>query len=117
MRFTPTILTSLLAISTLAGCGLNSAFDMGNASPRSQNQLCNQLKRDIMFYSMDQNHDTAWSSPAKQANILRQYQENNCEAILSGKADGRASTAESTPFSIPGEHAPRRDRIQVRTQS
>ncbi len=81
MSFTRTLMLGFLLSSFLTGCGLNSPFDMSKRDT-TQNQLCSRLKRDIVFYSMDQNHDTAWSSPAKQADILRQYQENNCEEVL-----------------------------------
>ena len=116
MRLIAILLSGLVLISTLAGCGLKSPLDMGTTSPRNHNQLCNRLKRDIVFYSVDQNHDTAWSSPAKQANILRQYRDNHCDEILNGRADVKASTAESTAFSMTGENAPKRDKIQVRSQ-
>jgi hypothetical protein len=114
MRLTTILLNSLLITSTLAGCGLKSAFDMGTTTPVNQNQICNRLKRDIIFYSVDQNHDTAWSSPAKQADILRQYRDNNCDQVLNGNSE--ANSADSTPFSVPGSNAKNQDKITVRTQ-
>lgn len=81
MKSTRALMVGLLVSSFLSGCSLNSAFDMSKRDT-TQNQLCSRLKRNIVFYSMDQNHDTAWSSPAKQADILREYQENNCDEVL-----------------------------------
>ncbi len=72
--------------------------------------MCNRLKRDIIFHRFDQNHDTAWSSPAKEAEILREYQQNNCEAILSGKAEAQQEQRESTPFSLPSKKPTPRSR-------
>ncbi len=95
MKSIRTLIIGLLATSFISGCGLNSAFDMSKRDT-SQNQLCSRLKRNIVFYSMDQNHDTAWSSPAKQADILRQYQQNNCEEIL--KNSNTTLLNELSPF-------------------
>lgn len=95
MKSIRTVVVGLLVSSVLAGCGLNSAFDMTKRDT-TQNQLCSRLKRNIVFYSMDQNHDTAWSSPAKQADILRQYQENNCEEVL--KNSNTTLLNELSPF-------------------
>lgn len=98
MRHPNTIIASLLTISLLSGCGLQSVFDMSKRDT-SQNQLCQRLKRDMVFHSADKNHDAAWSSPAKEADMLRQYRDNDCAAVLSGAADAKSS--ESTPFSMP----------------
>jgi hypothetical protein len=114
MALLRTLITGLLAGSCLTSCGLHSAFDMDKRDT-TQNQLCNRLKRDIVFYSMDQNHDTSWSSPAKQADILREYQENNCEEVLSGAAQSTASA--STPFTLPKGKGSNQNHIQVRQES
>jgi len=100
MKFMPICLASLLAVTTLTGCGLNTIFDT-SARDTTQNQLCNRLKREIVFYSFDQNHDSAWSSPAKQAEVFREYQNNNCEAIINGTAEAKQDQTKSTPFSMP----------------
>lgn len=100
MKFMPICLISVLAVSTLTGCGLKTLFDV-SARDTTQNQLCNRLKREIVFQRFDQNHDTSWSSPAKQAEVLREYQNNNCEAIINGTAEAKQEQTESTPFSMP----------------
>jgi hypothetical protein len=115
MNFTRVLVASLLAISTLSGCGLKSVFDM---SPRhsDQNELCNRLKRDIVFYSYEHNNDTAWSSPASQARILREYKDNNCDAVLKGTAHTKGPHSESTPFSLPSNTKASQDNVQIRQQ-
>lgn len=107
------LLSTIALMSSLSGCGLKSAFDMGDSAAKSPNQLCNRLKRNIVFYSMDQNHDSAWTSPAKRAELLREYRDNNCEDVLSGKANNNDS---STAFSLPGEKASQKDKIQIREE-
>lgn len=116
MRQAVTTLGSLVLLTTLAGCGLHSAFDMGKDSPASQNQLCNRLKREIVFQSFDSNHDTNWTSPALQADILRQYQDNHCEELLSGKAQAKADDAAVSPLRLPGDKAPQQNNIHVRVE-
>jgi hypothetical protein len=114
VKLARTFIISLVLTSLLPACGLSSPFDMSKRDT-TQNQLCNRLKRDIVFYSMDQNHDTAWSSPAKQADILRQYKENDCEAILRGTST--ANPSESTPYSLPRGKNANQNHIHVRQES
>lgn len=107
---------SLVLLSALAGCGLRSAFDMGKDSPASQNQLCSRLKREIVFQNFNSNHDTNWTSPARQADILRQYQDNRCEELLSGKAQAKADDAAVSPLTLPSDKASQKNNIQVRVE-
>ncbi|MDQ2994699.1 MAG: hypothetical protein M3R00_07110, partial [Pseudomonadota bacterium] len=75
------ILSSIVLISA-TGCGLNSAFDNTPRQPSDPRALCTQLKRQIVFYTFNQNHDTAWSSPAQQARILKEFRDNHCDEVL-----------------------------------
>jgi hypothetical protein len=115
MNFNRVLVASLLLISVLSACGLKSVFDI---SPRhsGKNELCNRLKRDIVFYTYEHNNDTSWSSPASRAQILREYKENNCEALLSGTADSKGPHTESTPFSLPGNAKGNQNNVQIRQQ-
>lgn len=71
-----------LMILNLAGCGLNSAFDNTPRRPADPRAYCTQLKRQIVFYTFSQNHDTAWSSPAQQARLLKEFRDNHCDELL-----------------------------------
>lgn len=80
MRLSRLVLTLTLCLSTLPGC--NNLLSMDRDKPLSPYQQCLELRRQLIFYSTDNNHNTDWSTPAKRLSLLQDYQSNDCTEIL-----------------------------------
>ena len=64
------ILASLVVgLISLSGC--KNMFSMERGKTLTPFQVCEELKRTIIFRSHDPNHDTQWSSPSRQAILLQ----------------------------------------------
>ncbi len=98
------IICGSLMLLTTASCGLNSAFDNSPTRPSDPRAYCTQLKRQIVFYSFNQNHDTAWSSPAQQARILKEFRDNRCDDLLNTDPD--SDFRPHLPRSLAGNDTP-----------
>ncbi len=75
------ILAGLVA-SALSFSGCKNMFSMERGKTLSPFQVCEELKRTIIFQSNDPNHDTQWSSPSRQAILLQDYKKYNCSEVL-----------------------------------
>lgn len=91
------IIAPLALITMLVGC----TQGMWNANaPRGMTkyEICSQLKRKIIFYQNDPNHNFQWRSPADMAALLRDYERFHCEDVLADKEVGHFH---DRPFSVP----------------
>lgn len=77
-RLISVILISLNLI-LLSSCKNLVSQDRGDMTPY---QICNDLKRSIMYYQQGVNHEVQWSSPGKRAELLRDFQRFNCRERL-----------------------------------
>jgi len=84
-KITLSAMSSLLTL-ILSSCSLSSPFSLNPSHPLTPNETCTNLKRRIIFYQNDVNHDTQWTSPTKRAQLLDDYEANNCPEIMGEKA-------------------------------
>lgn len=75
------IIAPALVITMLSGCS-DGLFGMGRDEPETIYQTCTKLKRQIIFFRNDMNHNYQWSNPANKAALLADYQRFHCEDVL-----------------------------------
>lgn len=65
------LLVSLAAgLALLNGCTLTK--------PQNQQELCTQMKRQMIFRSSNPNHEAAWTTHAQKEQFKQKMRENNC---------------------------------------
>lgn len=77
------IIATFVITTTLSAC--SSPFSLERDKPLSNYQLCAQIKRQIIFYKNDPNHNYEWASPTDHAKLLAEFREHNCENVLEEK--------------------------------
>ena len=74
----------LMIIMMLSLVGWESLTSLATfKAPTDRHAICSDIKRKLVFYNNDPNLNPEWSSPAKQAELLRQYRQYDCDNLES----------------------------------
>lgn len=75
------IIAPALLITMLSSCS-DGLFNLNTDEPLNQYQVCTKLKREIIFFRNDMNHNYQWEDPTKKAALLADYQRFHCDDVL-----------------------------------
>lgn len=64
-------LISIVMAIALAGCTINP--------PANQEELCNKLKREAIYNSVNPNMQATWTTTAQKDALKQQLKANNCQ--------------------------------------
>ena len=75
-------LCGAVAVIALAGCNnqmSSSLLSTKITGPKNKQQVCNKLKREMLFYENDPNVSASYMAPSQKERIKQLYRENGCK--------------------------------------
>lgn len=91
------IIAPIVLITILSGCETRF-LRVDHNDPVDTYQICTRLKRQIIFYNNNPNHNFQWRSPGQMASFIQDYQRYNCDAVLAHHGN---VTFKDLPLSVP----------------